>query len=147
MFQNIIIVGRLGQDPEVRMTANGQAVATVSVAVSEKWKKTDGTQQEKTNWFKVICWGKLAEISGKYLKKGSMALFTGKMEQRSWEADGKKNYTWELIASEMKMMDSKGSTEARHDGSPKSGDSYYAAPAYDAGYTPARGGSENDVPF
>jgi single-strand DNA-binding protein len=142
MFQQIIIIGRLGQDPEVRMTQTGQAVASLTVACSEKWTGKDGKREEKTTWFKVISWGKLAEICGKYLKKGSLVQFVGKMEQRTWEKDGVKQYSWELVASDMKMLDSK------KDDSPRASGGNYDVPAgYAGGYDAPRGGAEEDIPF
>ena len=153
MYQSITIVGRLGQDPEVRMTPSGIAVASLSVGVSEKWTSKDGQKQERTDWFRVTAWQKLAEICGKYLKKGALVMFVGKMQQESYEKDGQKTYTWKLIASEMKMLDSKrddggGSRQAEPSYVPGSGAASYNAPAY-GGYdpAPARGGSEDDVPF
>jgi len=142
MFQQIIIIGRLGQDPEVKMTPSGQAVANTSVACSEKWTGKDGNKQEKTTWFKVIAWGKLAEICGKYLKKGCLVQFVGKMECRVWERDGVKQYSWELIASDMKMLDSK------KDDAPRANGADYGT-GYAGGYDmpPQRGGVEEDVPF
>lgn len=142
MFQQIIIIGRLGQDPEVRMTATGQAVASLTVACSEKWTGKDGKREEKTTWFKVVAWSKLAEICGKYLKKGSLVQFVGKMECRVWERDGVKQYSWELVASDMKMLDSK------RDDAPRASGGDYGVPAgYAGGYDAPRGGAEDDVPF
>jgi single-strand DNA-binding protein len=140
MFQQIIIIGRLGQDPEVKMTPSGQAVANTSVACSEKWTGKDGQKQEKTTWFKVISWGKLAEICGKYLKKGALVQFVGKMECRVWEKDGVKQYSWELVASDMKMLESK------KDDSPRASSADYGT-GYVGGYDAPRGGAEEDVPF
>lgn len=144
MFQQIIIIGRLGQDPEVRMTQTGQAVASLTVACSEKWTGKDGKREEKTTWFKVVAWSKLAEICGKYLKKGSLVQFVGKMEQRTWDKDGIKQYSWELVASDMKMLDSK-----REDSGSRDSASAYSGQSYTGGYDapPQRGGAEEDVPF
>jgi single-strand DNA-binding protein len=147
MYQQITIIGRLGQDPEVRMTGSGQAVASLSVGVSEKWTSKDGQKQERTDWFRVTAWQKLAEICGKYLKKGSLVMFVGKMQQSSFERDGQKVYKWDLIASEMKMLGGK-SDDSHAPASSQGGAASYAPPSY-GGYdpAPARGGSEDDVPF
>jgi len=144
MFQQIIVIGRLGQDPEVRMTQSGQAVATLTIAASEKWTGKDGQKQEKTTWFRTIAWGKLGEICGKYLKKGALVQIVGKMEQRTWEKDGVKQYSWELVASDMKMLDSK-----RDDSGSRDSASSYSGHSYVGGYDAPqpRGGAEEDVPF
>ena len=144
MYQQITIVGRLGQDPEVRMTATGVPVASLSVGVSEKWTGKDGKKQERTDWFRVTAWQKLAEICGKYLQKGALVMFVGKMQQSTYEKDGQKMYKWELIASEMKMLGDKRENSSASGGSyqpPSYGPSGYDAPP------PGRGGSEDDVPF
>ena len=84
-----IVLGTLGADPEVRYSANGTAIANVSVATSEKWKdKNSGEWQERTEWHRVVMFGKLAEIAGEYLKKGSKAYFEGNLQTRSWEKEG-----------------------------------------------------------
>ncbi len=155
MYQSITIVGRLGQDPEVRMTPSGQACANVSVAVSKSWTNRDGKKEERTEWFRVTAWGKLAEIVGKYLKKGALVMFVGEMQTRSWDGtDGQKHYRTELIANEMKMLGGKseggsGGGQASNYGAQSYATSGYDAPpnygSYDA--PPPRGGSEDDVPF
>ena len=104
-----IIVGRCGKDPEVKYLPSGQAVASLSVATSESWKDKDGQKQEKTEWHKVVAFGKLAEIIGQYVKKGGMVYIEGKMQTRSWEKDGQKHYSTEIVASELQMLDSRGS--------------------------------------
>ena len=113
MLNKITIIGRLGADPDVRYTQNNTAVANISVATSERYKDKSGEQQEKTEWHRVVVWDRLAEICQKYLKKGSLVYFEGKSESREWEdKDGVKRYTTEIIAREMKMLDSKGDSKA-----------------------------------
>lgn len=105
-----MIIGRLGQDPEVRYTQSNTAVATLSVATSERYKDRNGEQQESTEWHRVVCFGRLAEICQQYLKKGSLAYFEGPIQTRSWEdKDGQKRYTMEVKALNMQMLDSRGS--------------------------------------
>lgn len=106
----VIIVGYLGQDPEIRYTQNGKAVANLSVATTETWKdKGSGEKHEKTEWHRVILWGRQAEVAGEYLKKGSQVFIRGRNETRKWQdKDGKDRYTTEVQASEMKMMGRKG---------------------------------------
>ena len=107
----VILVGNVGQDPEMRGT--DKPVANVSVATSETWKdKNTGEKQEKTEWHRVVFFGKLAEIVGMYVKKGTKLYVEGKLQTRSWEQDGVKKYTTEIVANEMQMLDSKGSTES-----------------------------------
>ena len=105
----VILVGNLGNDPEVRYMPNGNAVANVSLATSDSWKdKTTGEQQEKTEWHRVVFFNRLAEIVEQYVKKGSKLYIEGRLQTRSWEQDGVKRYTTEIVASEMQMLDSRG---------------------------------------
>ena len=92
----VIIVGNLGQDPEVRYMPNGNAVANITVATSESWKK-DGEKHEKTEWHRVVFFGKIAEIAGQYLHKGSQCYIEGRLQTREWEKDGVKRYTTEIV--------------------------------------------------
>jgi single-strand DNA-binding protein len=99
------ILGRLGQDPEVRHLENGTAVANLSMATSEVWKDKDGNKQEKTEWHRVTLWKGLAEIAEKYLKKGSQVYIEGKLATRSWDdKDGKKMYVTEIIGNNLVML-------------------------------------------
>jgi len=105
----VILVGNAGNDPEFRVMPNGNGVANVSLATSETWKdKTTGDQQEKTEWHRVIFFNRLAEIVEQYIKKGSKLYIEGRLQTRSWEQDGVKRYTTEIVASEMQMLDSRG---------------------------------------
>ena len=104
-----MIIGRLGADPEVRITQNNTTVANMSVATTERYKDKSGERQESTEWHRVVVWGKLAEICQKYLTKGSMVYFEGKIQTRQWEnKEGQKQYTTEINAQEMRMLDSRG---------------------------------------
>jgi len=104
----VILVGRLGKDPEVRYMPNGEAVANVTLATSETWKDKSGEKQEKTEWHRVTFYRKLAEIAGEYLKKGSMVYVEGRLETRKWtDKEGKERYTTEIIANEMQMLSSR----------------------------------------
>lgn len=95
----VIIMGRLGQDPEVRYAQNGNAIANLTVATSETWKdKQTGEKREATEWHRVVLFGKIAEVAGEYLRKGSMAYFEGKLKTRKWQAqDGTDKYTTEIV--------------------------------------------------
>ena len=104
-----IILGNLGQDPEVRYTNDGKAIANITVATSESWKdKNSGEKVEKTEWHRVSFFGRLAEIVGEYLTKGSKIYIEGKIQTRKWQdKDGKDCYTTEIVAREMQMLDSR----------------------------------------
>lgn len=104
-----MLIGRLGQDPEVRYTQANTAVATLSIATSERFKDSNGEAQERTEWHRVVAWGRLAEICQQYLNKGSLVYIEGPIQTRSWEdKDGQKKYTTEIKALQMTMLDSKG---------------------------------------
>ena len=104
-----ILVGRLGSDPEVRHTAGGTPVANFSVATEERWKDRDsGEQQKRTDWHRIVAWGRLAEICGEHLAKGRQVYVEGRMQTRNWEdRDGNKRSTTEVIASTVQFLDSK----------------------------------------
>lgn len=114
----VILVGNVGNDPEVRYMPNGNAVANVSVATSDTWKdKSTGDQQEKTEWHRVVFFNRLAEIVEQYVKKGSKLYLEGRLQTRSWEQDGVKRYTTEIVANEMQMLDSRGGMDTGGDSS------------------------------
>jgi single-strand DNA-binding protein len=100
------VIGRLGKDPEMRYTADSKAVANLTIATSEKWKdKQTGQQQERTEWHRVTAFGKLAEIIGQYLTKGSQVYIEGKIRTRKWQdAQGQDKYTTEIVADQMQML-------------------------------------------
>ena len=110
-INKVIIVGNLGQDPEIKYTAGGAAVTTLSIATSDSWKdKESGMDQERTEWHRVVLWRKLAEIAGEYLKKGSKVYIEGQLQTRKWEQEGQTRYTTEIIARDMQFLDSRGSS-------------------------------------
>jgi len=114
----VILVGNLGNDPEVRYMPNGNAVANVSLATSETWKdKSTGEQQEKTEWHRVVFFNRLAEIVEQYVKKGTKLYVEGRLQTRSWEQDGVKRYSTEVVANEMQMLDSRGGVSPDFSGS------------------------------
>ena len=105
----VILIGNLGNDPDARAMPNGNAVSNFTVATSESWKdKNTGQAQERVEWHKIAAFGKLAEICNEYLRKGSKVYIEGALRTRKWEKDGHTNYTTEIIASEMQMLDSRG---------------------------------------
>ncbi|MBI4773053.1 MAG: single-stranded DNA-binding protein [Deltaproteobacteria bacterium] len=132
-----ILIGRLGRDPEVRYTNQGSQVTTFSLATDEAWTDRNGERQKRTEWHRVVTWGKLAEICGQYLKKGSQVFVEGKLQTREWEdRDGNKRYTTEVVAREMKMLDSKGAGDSRMEEPPPPDEPFAAG-----------GGEEDDIPF
>src|SRR3989338_5918517 len=109
----VILIGNLGRDPEVRYTPSGLAVANVTIATSESWKdKQSGEMQERTEWHRIVFYQRLAEIAGEYLRKGSKVYIEGRLQTRKWQDKntGQDRYTTEIIADNMQMLDSKGSS-------------------------------------
>ena len=140
MINKVILVGNLGRDPEVRYTADGQAVANFSVATSEKWKdKNTGEMVERTEWHNIVAWRRLGEICGEYLSKGRQVYIEGKLQTRSWEKDGVTRYTTEIVASEMKMLGTKESSGTYR---PPENSTIKRRPE-----TPISSGEDDDIPF
>jgi len=132
MYQKTIIVGNLGRDPEMRYTPSGTAVTNFSVAVSRRWTGRDGQQQEKTTWFRVSAWDKLAELCNQYLSKGRQVLVEGDVEARPWTSqEGEARASLELRAFNVRFLGGAGQSEG------------YDAGSGDAG-SPA---GEDDIPF
>ena len=147
-INKVILVGHLGKDPEVRYSPNGGAVANITLATSESWKdKTSGEKQERTEWHRVVFFGRLAEIAGEYLKKGAQIYVEGRLQTRKWQdKEGKDRYTTEIVANEMQML---GSREGR--GAPADTEFDQSAPSTSRSAAPAAsaGGGEfdDDIPF
>ena len=106
----VILVGRLGRDPETRYTSGGQAVANFTMATDETYKDRSGERQKRTEWHRVVLWGKLAEIAQQYLKKGTLVYIEGRIQTRQWEdkRDGQKKSTTEIVANVMRMLGGRG---------------------------------------
>ncbi|MDH5325204.1 MAG: single-stranded DNA-binding protein [Gammaproteobacteria bacterium] len=108
-INKVILIGNLGNDPEVKYMPSGEAVTNISVATSESWKDKNGEQVERTEWHRVVFFRRLAEIAGEYLKKGSKVYIEGKLQTRKWQdQSGQDRYTTEIVANEMQMLDSRG---------------------------------------
>ena len=104
MINKVILVGRLGRDPEMRYTPSGAAVANFSLATDERWS-SNGETQKRTEWHNIVVWSKLAEICNQYLTKGRLVFIEGRLQTRDWEdKDGNKRRTTEVVASDMKML-------------------------------------------
>ena len=145
----VILVGRLGKDPETRYMTSGEAVTNVTLATSENWKDKSGEKQERTEWHNLVFYRRLAEIAGEYLKKGSQVYVEGKIQTRKWQdKEGKDRYTTEIVVNEMQMLGSKsgggGSFEVQ-DRPPSSGASSAprAAPAGKSNFD----NFDDDIPF
>lgn len=158
MVNKVTLVGRLGKDPETRYTSGGQAVATVSLATDETYKDRAGERQKRTEWHRIVMWGKLAEIAQQYLKKGALVYIEGRIQSRQWEdkRDGQKKTSYEIVANTMKMLGGRGEGMAAGAamgggaGAPSHGRSSDAD--FDSGPMPdehAGGGeiSDEDIPF
>jgi single-strand DNA-binding protein len=135
-----IVVGNLGRDPEVRYTANGNAMANVTVATTDSWKdKQSGERQERTEWHRVVFFGRLAEVVEEYLKKGSQVYIEGSLRTRKWkDQNDQDRWTTEIVASDMQMLGSRGS------GSNTEPDEGYTASGVSEPKDSSGGGNEND---
>ena len=157
----VILVGNLGNDPDVKYTQGGMAITTLSVATTSVRKDRDGNQQEKTEWHRVKLFGKLGEIAGEYLKKGRSVYIEGRIEYGSYEKDGVKHYTTDIVADEMQMLGGReggqrgggegGGYQQRSSGGGGSygsgGDRQQRAPAQRRDPAPAKPANFDDVPF
>ena len=147
----VIIVGNLGKDPETRYAPSGDAVTNIFVATTETWKdKASGEKREATEWHRVVFFGKLAEIAGQYLKKGSQVYLEGKLKTRKWQdKDGQDRFTTEINADEMKMLGSKGDGQQQEGQRPQQTQQRPPANTQRQPQGPAGGVSDfdDDIPF
>lgn len=117
-LNKVMLIGRLGADPELRYTPSGRANVAFNLATNAVWKDQDGNKQERTDWHRVVAWGKLAEIIGEYLKKGSRIFLEGRLQTRSYEDNGQKRYITEVIADSLEMLGSKDMPETSEPSEP-----------------------------
>ena len=154
----VILVGRLGRDPETRYTGGGQAVANFSLATDETYKDRNGERQKRTEWHKIVVWGKQAEIAQQYLKKGSLVFIEGRIQSREWQdKEGQKRTSFEIVATNFRMLGGRAESAAAGAGgagaAPRGGDDFdQSAPAeesFGGGGGPAAGPeiSDEDIPF
>lgn len=137
-----MIIGNLGADPEVRSTTSGTRVATLSVATSRRWTGRGGEPQEKTEWHRIVCWDRLAEIAERYLKKGDRVYVEGRIEYRQWEGqDGQTRYTTEIRAFQMIMLGSSGDGQSYVPERPSRADSDFSD------FSAESLAGEDDLPF
>lgn len=120
-INKVILVGNVGVDPDVRYLPNGNAVTTLSIATSEAWKdKNTGDKQERTEWHRVVCFNRLGEIAGEYVRKGSKLYVEGSLRTRKWQdQQGQDRYTTEIIANDIQMLDSKGGGTSNYEDMPQ----------------------------
>ncbi len=139
-INKVILIGRLGSDPEVRYTPSGVAVANFNIATSEEWKDKDsGEKKERTEWHRIVAWRRLGEICGEYLSKGKQVYIEGRLQTRDWEdRDGNKRYTTEIVASDVQFLGARDSSESARPRSTTSTD-YQGVPA--------QGPADDDIPF
>lgn len=134
----VILMGGLGRDPEMRYMPNGEAVANLSIATTETWKDKSGAKQEKTEWHNLVAYRRLAEVIGEYCKKGSQIYVEGKLQTRSWEKDGVKRYSTEIIVDTMQMIGGNKEGQAGKESAPKR-ESVQSGGGFDD--------FDNDIPF
>lgn len=148
-----ILVGRLGRDPETRFTSGGQAVANFSLATDSSYKDRNGERQKRTEWHRIVLWGKLAELAQQYLKKGSQVYLEGRIQSREWEdkRDGQKKTSVEIVVSEMKFLGGRADGAAAGAGPARghSSDAEFegSAPVPDEGHAAGPEISDEDIPF
>ncbi|HXC92489.1 MAG TPA: single-stranded DNA-binding protein [Geobacteraceae bacterium] len=141
-LNKVMLIGNLGKDPEVRYTTSGAAVASFSVATTEKFKNKSGEWEEKTEWHNVTLWSRLAEIAGEYLSKGKTVYIEGRLQTRKWQdKDGKDRYTTEIVGEKMQMLSAKGDGGGRSGGGRSGGE---PTAAYD---DPVAYNQDDDIPF
>jgi single-strand DNA-binding protein len=150
----VIIVGNLGKDPELRHTPQGQAVANFSVATSESWNDKSGQKQERTEWHRIVVWGKLGELCSKYLAKGRQVYVEGKLQTRAWDDNnGQKRYTTEVVATTVQFLSSAAGAGAGRgasggfDQSDSGGPDPFGAPPSFDDHGGGHSASTDDIPF
>jgi len=142
MLNKVMLIGNLGADPETRYTQDGTCVCNLRLATTEKFKGRDGNQQEKTEWHRVVLWGRLGEIANQYLNKGARVYIEGKIETRKWtNKEGQDQYTTEIRANEMKMLGG-----GAGGGAPRSAGQQSQGGGSQGGGFPTHGGGGNTAP-
>ena len=137
-----ILVGHLGRDPEIRYTPSGVAVANFTMATSENWTNKEGSKETRTEWHRIVAFGRLAEICGEYLSKGRQVYIEGRLQTREWEdRDGNKRYTTEIVAREMQMLGSRDSSDSSK---PKSRPQSQVSEVPEPSYPDVQ---DDDIPF
>ncbi len=144
----VILVGRLGKDPETRFVGSGQPLCTFSMATDETYKDRAGERQKRTEWHRIKMWGRLAEIAQQYLKRGSLIYVEGRIETRQWDDQaGNKRYTTEIVANVMKMLGSRGEGAPGGGGAPEAGERHIPEPEMMEEPQAGPAISDEDIPF
>jgi single-strand DNA-binding protein len=152
----VILVGRLGRDPETRYTGGGQAVANFSLATDESYKDRNGERQKRTEWHKIVVWGKQAEIAQQYLKKGSLVFVEGRIQSREWQdKEGQKRTSFEIVANNFRMLGgrSEGAAAGAGGGTGRGAEDFEphgsGEESFGSGGAPSAGPeiSDEDIPF
>ena len=142
-FNKVILIGNVGKDPEVRHLETGAAVASFTLATTERYKNRNGELQDQTEWHNIVCWRNLAELSEKYIKKGAQIFVEGKIRTRSWaDQTGAKRYTTEIVADNIRLLDRKGAVTGTPADMP-----VQAAPVSQPVYTAPVEDASDDLPF
>jgi single-strand DNA-binding protein len=141
MVNKVILIGNLGRDPEVRTTPSGQPVANFTLATNRRWTDREGNKQEQTEWHRIVCWGRQAEVAGQYLTKGKQIYVEGRLQTRSWDdrTSGEKKYTTEIICDNFQMLG--GRAGAREGGYDEPGDLGGSSGSAEGGI------EDDDIPF
>ena len=147
-INKVILIGRLGRDPEIRYTPDGRAIANFSIATSEEWRDKDsGEKKERTEWHRIVVFGKMGELCGQYLSKGRQVYLEGRLQTRSWEKDGVTRYTTEIVANDVQFLGSRNDQESSRPatgggggGGSRGGGGDFPGPAYPDG-------QDDDIPF
>ena len=133
-INKVILIGNLGRDPETRYTQSGSPVANLRIATSEGWRdRHTNEMQERTEWHSVVCFARLAEVAGEYLRKGSKVYIEGRLQTSSWEQDGQTRYKTEIVARDLQMLDSRGGGGGGQDSYRPAGQDSYQSGGADAG--------------
>ncbi|MFY0675028.1 MAG: single-stranded DNA-binding protein [Bacteroidia bacterium] len=147
-LNKVMLIGRLGKDPEIRYINDNIAVANFPIATSETYKDSNGNRNEKTEWHNIVLWRGLADVAGKYLKKGSQVYIEGKIQTRSYETQsGEKRYTTDIVGNEMRMLDPKDSSPNQNTGSSYQTTSTGNKPSSGVSEPNANAGFDDDLPF
>ncbi len=138
----VLLIGRLGNNPEIRYTNTGTAVANFNLATSENWNDKNGQRQERTEWHRVVVWGKLAELCEKYLSKGRQCFVEGRLQTRSWDdKDGNKRYTTEIVASTIQFLGTANAQSSANTSAMESSPEMAEGPTLESSFT------EDEIPF
>lgn len=147
MLNKVILIGRLGNDPEIRTTQSGQTLATFNVATNRRWRDRDGNRQEETEWHRIVCWGRQAEVAGQYLNRGKLVSVEGRLQTRSWDDQqtGQKRFMTEIVCDNFQMLGSRGDNQGQPGYGGQSRREQAQPAPQDQGFD--AGEQDDDIPF